>query len=184
MGVEASEDFKQCPECAETVRAQARVCRFCGYRFEEPVSTASAVETRQAKGRGSSEQGKPSSVRELLSEWGSELEDGEHVAFFVAAQATGVSEAPTGVATGFLLITDRRLAFYAPHKRSIIRIGRDQPPGAAIVVERRHGDASNARVVTPRLRRPQLQIGDRLTLKGIPRSMLKDIKAFLAERSP
>lgn len=24
---------KICPECAETVRAAARVCRFCGYRF-------------------------------------------------------------------------------------------------------------------------------------------------------
>lgn len=26
---------KSCPECAEQVRAAARKCRFCGYRFEE-----------------------------------------------------------------------------------------------------------------------------------------------------
>jgi Uncharacterised protein family UPF0547 len=26
-------DTKTCPECAETVRAAARSCRFCGYRF-------------------------------------------------------------------------------------------------------------------------------------------------------
>ena len=25
---------KVCPECAETVKLEARVCRFCGYRFE------------------------------------------------------------------------------------------------------------------------------------------------------
>lgn len=25
---------KICPDCAETVKAQARICRFCGYRFE------------------------------------------------------------------------------------------------------------------------------------------------------
>ena len=27
------EDTKTCPRCAETVRAQAQVCRFCGYDF-------------------------------------------------------------------------------------------------------------------------------------------------------
>jgi Uncharacterised protein family UPF0547 len=26
---------KQCPDCAETVKADAKVCRFCGWRFEE-----------------------------------------------------------------------------------------------------------------------------------------------------
>jgi hypothetical protein len=30
-----SSGFKQCPDCAEAVRADARVCRFCGYRFGE-----------------------------------------------------------------------------------------------------------------------------------------------------
>jgi hypothetical protein len=28
---------KDCPECAETVRAGARVCRFCGHRFADRV---------------------------------------------------------------------------------------------------------------------------------------------------
>jgi len=28
-------DLKECPECAEMVRAKARKCRFCGYQFEE-----------------------------------------------------------------------------------------------------------------------------------------------------
>ena len=26
---------KVCPDCAETVKAAARVCRFCGHRFED-----------------------------------------------------------------------------------------------------------------------------------------------------
>lgn len=28
-------EFKKCPDCAEPIRADARVCRFCGYRFHE-----------------------------------------------------------------------------------------------------------------------------------------------------
>jgi hypothetical protein len=27
-------DTKICPDCAETVKAEARVCRFCGFRFD------------------------------------------------------------------------------------------------------------------------------------------------------
>jgi hypothetical protein len=31
----AIDEYKECPECAEMVRARAKKCRFCGYRFEE-----------------------------------------------------------------------------------------------------------------------------------------------------
>jgi|SRR5581483_3009976 len=43
-----SDDVKVCPDCAEKVKAAARVCRFCGYRFDE----ASPPPGRRA-GRGS-----------------------------------------------------------------------------------------------------------------------------------
>lgn len=35
-----SSEFKHCPDCAEAVRRDARVCRFCGYRFSEPEPPA------------------------------------------------------------------------------------------------------------------------------------------------
>jgi hypothetical protein len=29
------DEFKECPDCAEMVRARARICRFCGYQFNQ-----------------------------------------------------------------------------------------------------------------------------------------------------
>src|SRR5262249_2403654 len=30
-------DTKECPDCGETVKAAARICRFCRYEFHKPV---------------------------------------------------------------------------------------------------------------------------------------------------
>jgi hypothetical protein len=36
--IEAAEETKRCPQCAETVKAAAKVCRFCQFQFDQAAS--------------------------------------------------------------------------------------------------------------------------------------------------
>ena len=42
----ASPDIKKCPDCAELVQADAKICRFCGFRFDQSPETDTAVVTQ------------------------------------------------------------------------------------------------------------------------------------------
>ncbi|HEY1777621.1 MAG TPA: zinc ribbon domain-containing protein [Solirubrobacteraceae bacterium] len=89
---------KTCPDCAESVAAAARVCRFCGYRFASAPLTSQLhwlrrpVDTR--------------TLPEFLLDWGMALAQGEDVAFFGMCEMEGE--------IGFLLLTTLRLAFFVP----------------------------------------------------------------------
>ena len=91
--------LKKCPDCAEMVRAEARVCRFCGYRFDGRSASAGAL----LEGIRRSHARIP--LPELLLGWGTELREGEEVEFFGYCRLDRVF--------GFVLITSDRVAFYA-----------------------------------------------------------------------
>lgn len=40
----AAPETKTCPDCAETVLAAARVCRYCHYRFDQPPDSADSAQ--------------------------------------------------------------------------------------------------------------------------------------------
>ncbi len=45
-------DEKKCPQCAETIKAEAKVCRFCGHSFESNYSSNSSGSPLPTKGKG------------------------------------------------------------------------------------------------------------------------------------
>jgi hypothetical protein len=102
------DETKQCPDCAERVLAQARKCRYCGYRFDGQRSERSSLLDAVAGIRR--DRGSNATIDEFLAKWGLELDDGEAVEFFVLAEVDG--------RLGYLVITAARLAFFAQEGRS------------------------------------------------------------------
>lgn len=45
----AAGPMKKCPDCAETIRTEALVCRFCGYKFSKDQIIADLIENLQDK---------------------------------------------------------------------------------------------------------------------------------------
>jgi hypothetical protein len=103
-----AEETKPCPDCAEQVLSAARVCRYCGYRFD-----------RGARGRSSLAADVLSSLRkdtreasldDILADWGVALATGEEAEFFRLVEIDGQP--------GFLLVTSARLVFFARSGRT------------------------------------------------------------------
>jgi hypothetical protein len=103
---ELMDETKQCPDCAEQVLAQARKCRYCGYRFDRRARSPLFGDLL-----GNLRKDAPdATLPRLLADWGVGLADGEKVRFFRLVEIDGQ--------TGYLLVTGSRLVFFAARGRS------------------------------------------------------------------
>ena len=103
----SSPGYKRCPDCAEEVPALARVCRYCGYRFDAVGEPASLLGDLIRRGLGRRTRGL--NLPAMLSAWSFHLAEGEEVACFSIAEVDDRA--------GYLLVTSERLAFFARGSR-------------------------------------------------------------------
>jgi hypothetical protein len=91
-------EMKKCPDCAEEVLAEARKCRYCGFRFDGGRSGGLAGLFPWLRSRTGA-----LTPRQMLEQWGVRLPADEDVA---AVEFGRVSSRH-----GYLVVTDRRFLF-------------------------------------------------------------------------
>jgi hypothetical protein len=125
---------KVCPDCAETILAAARKCRYCGYRFDQPRPGA-AMSLLESLGIW--RRPRQAHLDEVLADWNISFEVGEAITSFRYGTVDGER--------GYLLVTGRRFVFIADLRRSQtptleywaheIRAVRTERRGRQVIVE-------------------------------------------------
>lgn len=194
---QSDDEYKLCPDCAERVRAAARKCRFCGYRFDSGAGQpgAAAAETLRdgagherepARGAGAPSQSgeQTRSVLDLVEEWGVAVHPDEQVAFFLPARAKPLDDTPAPQTLGYLLVTDRRLLILAPPRRGLLALlRRDSTTAKAEIAFERTLAQTGEVAVHQRWGKAQLRLGDDIVLSDIPPARVEEIRSHIEART-
>lgn len=174
--------YKRCPDCAELVRAAARKCRFCGYRFDRPPEPEEATTDHRRTARTARRDG-PHDVRELLEEWAIELDHDEQVAFFLPARAKLLNAPEEHEVFGYALLTDSRLLMLTPPARGILGLIRreSKTEPAEIAFELPFSGIGEV-VLEQRWRRAELRIDSRIRLSEISGEQVAAIRSHIEAR--